>query len=62
VLGSPLREIGFPRDSLVVAVIRGSDILIPSGGDTLRPGDQVLVITRTGDRSLMRRPGLLQRA
>lgn len=55
VLGTPLKDVDFPRDSLVVAVIRGSDILIPSGRDTLRPGDQVLVITRTGDRSLMRR-------
>ncbi len=55
ILGSPLREVDFPRDSLVVAIIRGSDILIPSGDDALRPGDQVLIITRAGDKSLMRR-------
>jgi trk system potassium uptake protein TrkA len=54
-LGIPLSEVEFPPGGLVVAIIRGSEIVVPSGEDTLQPGDQVMVITRAGDRSIIRR-------
>jgi len=48
--GKPLHEVGFPADSLVVAVIRGNRLLIPAGSDCLEVGDTVHVITRSGSK------------
>ncbi|QIN79069.1 hypothetical protein GBA65_11665 [Rubrobacter marinus] len=45
VSGRPLAEAGFPRGAIVGAVLRGEEVIIPSGEDTLRPGDNVVVFT-----------------
>ena len=45
VSGRPLAEAGFPRGAIVGAVLRGEEVIIPSGEDTLRAGDNVVVFT-----------------
>lgn len=44
VAGHKLQETHFPRDSLVGAVIRGEEVIIPSGQTELTPGDKVAVL------------------
>jgi trk system potassium uptake protein TrkA len=39
----PLRELHFPRGALVGTIIRGEEIIIPSGDDRIEPGDEVIV-------------------
>jgi trk system potassium uptake protein TrkA len=43
--GKDLAEIGLPRDSTVVAIIRESHVIVPRGDSVLRAGDEVLVLT-----------------
>ena len=38
-----LEECGFPRDSILVAVIRGEEIIIPRGQTRLQPDDHLVV-------------------
>lgn len=45
VAGRPLSEVGFPRGAIVGALLRDGDVVIPTGGDTLRPGDDAVVFT-----------------
>mgnify|MGYP003345931015 CR=1 FL=1 len=47
--GSPaadreISELGFPRDTTVVAVLRDEKVVVPRGATTLRVGDEVLVL------------------
>jgi trk system potassium uptake protein TrkA len=42
----PLKSLGFPQGSLVGAVMRGAEVLIGSGDTVLRPGDEVLIVSR----------------
>lgn len=42
----PLKDLGFPQDSLVGAVIRGDEVILGSGNVILRPGDELLVVSR----------------
>ncbi len=44
VAGQPLAEIEFPEHSLVGAVMRGNEVIIPSGQVALAPGDKVTVL------------------
>jgi trk/ktr system potassium uptake protein len=44
VVGVPLREATFPRDSKVAAIIRGKKMLLPRGEDRIEPGDRIVVI------------------
>ena len=43
--GQDLAELGLPRDSTVVAIIRDDHVIVPRGDTVLRGGDEVLVLT-----------------
>ena len=45
VAGRPLSEVGFPRGAIVGALLRDGAVIIPSGRETLRPGDDAVVFT-----------------
>jgi trk system potassium uptake protein TrkA len=44
-VGKDLAELGLPRDSTVVAIIRDSHVIVPRGDSLLRAGDEILVLT-----------------
>ncbi len=43
-LSTPLKDLDFPRDSLVGGVIRGERVFIPDGEALFNPGDTLLVV------------------
>ncbi|MBA3795108.1 MAG: Trk system potassium transporter TrkA, partial [Rubrobacter sp.] len=45
VAGRPLSEVGFPEGAIVGAVLRNGEVIIPTGRDTLRTGDDAVVFT-----------------
>lgn len=44
VIGRPLREAEIPEDSKVVAIIRGDQLVMPRGGESIEPGDRIVII------------------
>ncbi len=46
VLGKPLRDIRLPENTLIAAIERDEQLIIPSGNDIILPGDAVLVVGR----------------
>jgi trk system potassium uptake protein len=46
-IGQPLAQVRFPAGSLIGAIIRGDTVIIPHGGDVIRPGDRVVVFVLT---------------
>jgi trk system potassium uptake protein TrkA len=47
-VGKKLKKIRFPREAVVGAIVRGTDVIIPRGDDEIRAGDRVIIFTRTG--------------
>lgn len=45
VAGRPLAEVGFPEGALVGALLRDGNVIIPTGREVLRPGDDAVVFT-----------------
>jgi trk system potassium uptake protein TrkA len=45
VAGRPLSQVGFPEGAIVGALLRDGDVVIPTGKDVLRPGDDAVVFT-----------------
>src|SRR4051812_12699839 len=43
--GRDIAELGLPRDSTVVAIIREGHVIVPRGDTVLRAGDEVLVLS-----------------
>jgi trk system potassium uptake protein len=43
-VGRPLRDAKIPLDSKVAGIIRGGEIRLPSGDETIQPGDRIIVI------------------
>ena len=47
VLKRQMRDLKFPRDAIVGAVIRGDEVLVPGGNFQFQKGDTCIVFTRT---------------
>jgi trk system potassium uptake protein TrkA len=45
VAGRPLSEVGFPEGAIVGALLRDGEVIIPTGKEVLRPGDDAVVFT-----------------
>lgn len=41
----PFKEIPFPRGTIVGAIVRGAEIIIPDGESVIMPGDHVVIFT-----------------
>ncbi len=41
----PFKEIHFPRGTIVGAIVRGEEIIIPGGDSVIRPGDHCVIFT-----------------
>jgi trk system potassium uptake protein TrkA len=46
-VGRPLRELEFPKDAIVGALVRGSEVIIPDGSTVIQPGDRVMIFALT---------------
>lgn len=46
IVGKPLKNISFPKGSLVTGIIRGDKIIIPSGESVIEPGDRIIIFVQ----------------
>jgi trk system potassium uptake protein TrkA len=53
--GIQLQDLGFPRDSSVVAVVRDSHVVVPRGDTRLGAGDEVIVLVTAESEDAVRR-------
>jgi trk system potassium uptake protein TrkA len=58
IVNKPLRDIKFPRGAIIGAVVRGKEIIIPTGDTIILPDDRVIIFTLTSvipavEKSLM---------
>jgi trk system potassium uptake protein TrkA len=44
----PLKDTGFPKGAMVLAVSRGESTVIPTGDTVIQPGDHVVSIVQRG--------------
>jgi trk system potassium uptake protein TrkA len=45
IVGKPLRQITFPKGALVLAIIRGDEIIIPTGDSVIMPQDRTIIFS-----------------
>ncbi len=53
--GVPLRRLQMPRGSLLTAITRRDEVIIPRGDDQVLAGDRVLIMTTSGARASVER-------
>jgi trk system potassium uptake protein TrkA len=46
IVGKPLKNISFPKGTLVTGIIRGDNITIPSGESVIEPGDRIIIFAQ----------------
>ena len=46
IVGKPLAKITFPKGSLIIAIIRNENIIIPSGSSVIEPDDRIIIFAR----------------
>jgi trk system potassium uptake protein TrkA len=49
-----LREMDPPRNSIIGAILRGSEAIVPRGTDRVQPGDRLIVFTTHGEADRVR--------
>jgi trk system potassium uptake protein TrkA len=47
IVGRPLREMEFPKEAIVGAIVRGPEVIIPNGSTVIQPGDRVMIFALT---------------
>jgi trk system potassium uptake protein TrkA len=45
VVGKPLQDVPFPKGALVVAIIRGDEVIIPTGDSVIQPHDRIIIFS-----------------
>jgi trk system potassium uptake protein len=45
IVGTPLKDIKFPKETLVLCVARGEQVIIPSGDSVIQPNDRVIILS-----------------
>jgi len=48
--GKTIKDLGLPKESILVAIVRGPQVLIPSGDTVMQAGDEVLALTHVNER------------
>jgi len=51
IIKKPLKNISFPKGALVTSIIRGDNIIIPSGESIIEPNDRIIIFIRRQDIS-----------
>lgn len=46
IVGKPLSKIAFPKGALLVGVIRGEEVTIPSGATVIQPDDRIIIFAK----------------
>lgn len=45
IVGSPLREIKFPKGAIIAAIVRRDEVIIPSGESVIAPQDRIIIFS-----------------
>jgi trk system potassium uptake protein TrkA len=45
IVGTPIKDLRFPREALFLCIFRGNEVIIPSGNSIIQPGDRVLILS-----------------
>jgi trk system potassium uptake protein TrkA len=46
IVGRPLKKVSFPKGAMVAGIIRGEQIIIPSGESVIDPDDRIILFAR----------------
>ena len=45
IVGTPLKDLKFPKDALILCLARGEEVVIPSGDTVIQPQDTVIILS-----------------
>lgn len=49
VINKAVKDISLPKDSVLVSILRGEDVIVPRGDTVLKPGDDLIALTLIGN-------------
>ena len=49
VINKEIKDIILPKDSVLVSILRGEEVIVPKGDTVLKPGDDVVALTLIGN-------------
>lgn len=55
VIGKPLKDVKFPAGSMIAAIQRGDEVMVPGGLDKIHAGDSVIVIAPDGEEKRLQK-------
>jgi len=45
IINKQLSDVNFPRNAIISAIVKDSDVIVPSGKHTIEPGDKVVIFS-----------------
>jgi trk system potassium uptake protein TrkA len=44
-VGKPVKDLAMPRGTLLLAMVRGKEVVIPSGDSMIQPDDRIIILS-----------------
>ncbi|MFA9394446.1 MAG: Trk system potassium transporter TrkA [Halodesulfovibrio sp.] len=45
IVGKPIKDLPFPKGTLVIGILRDTEVIIPSGDSVIHPDDRIIILT-----------------
>ncbi len=45
IVGKPLKDLGFPSGAIILCIIRGEEVIIPTGESVIQPQDRIIILS-----------------
>ena len=49
IINTPLRDTNLPKNSIIGAIVRKDDVIIPHGNDTIQAEDKIIIFALSSD-------------
>ena len=49
VIGTPIRELGLPKEAIITTIVSGGNVIIPGGNDIIKEDDRVIVFCNSSE-------------
>ena len=50
-VNTPIKDLNFPKDAIICAIIHRDQVIIPHGNDVIRPNDRVIIFSKSSEVS-----------
>jgi|LSQX01.1.fsa_nt_gb trk system potassium uptake protein TrkA len=53
-VNTPIKDLNFPKEAIICAIVRNDQVIVPHGNDVIKPNDRVIIFSKSSEVSKVR--------